>query len=361
MSTIYILSDYGKLSRQNDALVFTAPTGETRKIFLHQTSRLIIAGSVELTGSALRMLMHHQVDTIFLSSNGKFSGKLQFEEGKNVFLRKRQYDSLNNPVFCLNLARSIAEGKMSNQIAFMQRINRKDTGANVSDAITQAQRNLEKMKQAGTVDAVRGHEGMGAKIYFSVFKQNINPSWAVFKGRSMNPPKDNVNAVMSFLYTLLLYRVDAFIEMEGLDPYVGYLHSIEYGKRSLSFDLMEEYRASICDTLTCSLFNLGILSYTDFETVDFSRNSDDAPLRLGEGDQAETQDLESSENVKGVLLTKDGAHKVAERFEEKMESLIFYPPENERLSYQKIIAHQVRQFKRVLMGEEDSYKAFIIR
>jgi CRISPR-associated protein Cas1 len=71
MSTIYILSDYGKLSRQNDALVFSSPSGETRKLFLHQASRLIIAGSVELTGSALRMLMHHQVDTIFLSSNGK--------------------------------------------------------------------------------------------------------------------------------------------------------------------------------------------------------------------------------------------------------------------------------------------------
>lgn len=361
MSTIYILSDYGKLSRQNDALVFSAPTGETRKLFLHQASRLIIAGSVELTGSALRMLMHHQVDTIFLSSNGRFCGKLQFEEGKNVFLRKKQYDSLNNQAFCLSIAKSIAEGKLSNQIAFMQRINRKENGPAVLDAIHQAQRNLEKMKEATSIEAIRGYEGLGARIYFSVFKQNVNPPWAVFKGRSMNPPKDNVNAVMSFLYTLLLYRVDAFIEMEGLDPYVGYLHSVEYGKRSLSFDLMEEYRTSICDTLACSLFNLGILSYTDFETIDFSKTSDDAPLQLNEGDQAETKGLETSENVKGVLLTKEGARKVAEKFEEKLDSLIFYPPENERQSYQKIIALQVRQFKRVLLGEEDTYKAFLIR
>jgi len=241
MSTIYILSDYGKLSRQNDALVFSSPSGETRKLFLHQASRLIIAGSVELTGSALRMLMHHQVDTIFLSLNGKFSGKLQFEEGKNVFLRKRQYDSLNNQAFCLTTARFIAEGKLSNQIAFMQRINRKENGPAVLYAITQAQRNLEKMKEAETVEAIRGYEGLGARIYFSVFKQNINPLWAVFKGRSMNPPK------------------------------------------------------------------------------------------------------------------------VAEKFEEKLESLIFYPPENERHSYQKIIALQVKQFKRVLLGEEETYKAFLIR
>ncbi len=360
MSTIYIISDHGKLSRQNDALVFSTPAGDIRKLFLHQADRIIIAGSVEITGSAFRMLMHHQVDTVFLSANGRFNGKLQFEEGKNVFLRKHQYDSLNDRDFCLKISRWIASGKISNQIAFMQRINRKNEKINVDQAIAQAQRNLEKLKEADSIEAVRGYEGMGSKIYFSVFRQNINPEWAVFKGRSMNPPKDNVNAVMSFLYTLLLYRVDSFIEMEGMDPYVGYLHSIEYGKRSLTFDLMEEYRASICDTLTCALFNLGILNISDFEIVDFSKDNDDAPLHLDEANQFEAEAIETSESIKGILLTKEGARKVAEKFEEKMDSAIFYPPDNQKLSYQKIIASQVRQFRRVLMGEGE-YKAFLIR
>lgn len=360
MSTIYIISDYGKLARENDALVFSTPKGDIRKLFLHQMDRIIIAGSVEITGSAFRMLMHHQVDTIFLSTNGHFSGKLQFEEGKNVFLRKRQYDSLNDTKFCLEFARSIASGKISNQIAFMQRINRKSEKVNVDQVIAQAQRNLDKLQEADSIETVRGHEGMGSKIYFSVLKQNINPEWAIFKGRSMNPPKDNVNAVMSFLYTLLFYRVDSYIEMEGLDPYVGYLHSIEYGKRSLAFDLMEEFRASICDTLTCALFNLAILDVSDFRTVDFSKDSDDAPLNLSEADQSEALGMETSENIKGVLLAKDGLRKVAEKFEEKMDSLIFYPPENKSISYQKIITYQIRQFKRMLMGE-GIYKAFLIR
>ena len=120
---------------------------------------------------------------------GSFQESFNFKEGKNVFLRKRQYDFLNNQAFCLTTARSIAEGKLSNQIAFMQRINSKENGPAVHYAIAQAQRNLEKMKEAETVEAIRGYEGLGARIYFSVFKQNINPSWAVFKGRSMNPPK----------------------------------------------------------------------------------------------------------------------------------------------------------------------------
>lgn len=177
----------------------------------------------------------------------------------------------------------------------------------------------------------------------------------------MNPPRDNVNAVMSFLYTLLMYRVDSFIEMEGLDPYAGYLHTLEYGKRSLTFDLMEEYRASICDTLACALFNLGILTASDFEIVDFSVTSDDAPLHQAEADQSETEQIETSEAIKGILLSKVGAKKVAEKFEEKMESVIFYPPENQRMSYQKIIANQVHRFRRVLQNEEAEYKPFIIR
>ena len=221
MGSVYILSDHGKLVKQNDALTFISASGEIRKIFLHRTDRIVISGNIEITGSALRMLMHQQIDTVFLSSNGKFNGKLEFEEGKNVFLRKRQYDSLNNSQFMLKAARSIAAGKISNQIAFMQRINRKGSNLNVESTIAQAKRNQEALSTAQTVDSIRGHEGMGSKLYFSVFRQNINPEWAIFRGRSMNPPKDNVNAVMSFLYTLLMYRVDAFIEMEGLDPYVG--------------------------------------------------------------------------------------------------------------------------------------------
>ena len=361
MGTVYILSDHGKLAKHNDAFMFVSSSGETRKIFLHRTDRIIIAANIEITGSALRLIMRNQIDTIFLSANGKFNGKLEFEEGKNVFLRKRQYESLKEPDFGLKIARSIAIGKISNQISFMQRINRKSNRINVESTIEQSKRNLAAVEIAKSIESIRGHEGLGSKLYFSAFRLNINPEWAIFKGRSMNPPRDNVNAVMSFLYTLLMYRVDSFIEMEGLDPYAGYLHTLEYGKRSLTFDLMEEYRASICDTLACALFNLGILTASDFEIVDFSVTSDDAPLHQAEADQSETEQIETSEAIKGILLSKVGAKKVAEKFEEKIESVIFYPPENQRMSYQKIIANQVHRFRRVLQNEEAEYKPFIIR
>lgn len=305
--------------------------------------------------------MHHQVDTIFLSANGKFNGKLQFEEGKNVMLRKKQYDSLNNDAFCLKFAKAIAGGKISNQIAFMNRINRKREAPELEGTIAKARANLAQLENASSIDAIRGYEGTGSRLFFSVFKLNINPEWAIFKGRSRHPPRDNVNAVLSFLYTLLMYRVDAFIEMVGLDPYVGYLHTLAYGKRSLTFDMMEEFRTSICDTLACALFNLGMLTAADFETVDFSQESDDTPMHLEDTGSDETSNIETDAVVKGVLLSKQGIKKVSDAFEEKIDSSIFYPPENDRVTYQKIIALQVERFKRLLLGEETEYKAFVVR
>lgn len=360
MGSVYIISENGKLSKQNDCLMFTCPDGTTRKLFLHRTHRMIIAGNVEITGSAMRILMHNRVDTVFLSANGKFNGKLQFEESRNVFLRKRQFDSLNEPEFCLSVARSIATGKLTNQINFMQRISRKVLDPDIPATLEQAKRNMSAVQEATSIDAVRGHEGYGSRLYFSVFKHDISPSWARFNGRSMNPPRDNVNAVLSFLYTLLMYRVDALIETEGLDPYVGYLHTLEYGKRSLTFDLMEEFRVPICDTVGAALFNLGILTKDDFHAVDFSAQNDDAPLCTEEVASEEDHPI-ATETVRGILLTKEGARKTALKFEEKLDSEILYPPTNTRLSYQKVIWSQIRRFKRLLTGEEAEYKPFLVR
>jgi len=361
MGTVYIISDHGKLFKQNDALVFSSAEGDIRKLFLHRTDRLIIAGNVEITGSALRMLMHYKINVVFLSTNGHFNGKLQFEVGKNVFLRKRQYDSLNDESFSISVAKAVATGKLSNQITYMLRINRKEPLLNVNQTIAQAQHNLEKLQSAGNIASIRGYEGNGSKLYFSVFRLNISPGWAEFKGRSMNPPKDNVNSVLSFLYTLLMYRVDSFVEMEGLDPYVGYLHTLGFGKRSLTFDLMEEFRAPICDTLACSLFNLGILNLKDFNIIDFNKDNDDAPLQYDESAITESDQVLTSDSIKGVLLTKDGLRKVAVRFEEKLDSELFYPPEATKMSYQRIIAAQIHRFRLLLSGEETDYKPFMVK
>ena len=362
MATIYIVSENGKLQKKGETLQLAHPDGTVSTLFPFKTEQLVILGSVEITGGALRTLMKHGIETIFLSTNGKFQGKLVFQENKNVFLRQKQFKQLESTEFRSNISKSIVEGKLRNQLSFMQRITRRDEKRSfLNQTIENMKRTIQKVSETNDIASLRGLEGIGAKYFFSVFRENIQPDWAIFKGRSMNPPEDNVNAVLSFLYTLILNRVDAAIEEEGLDPYVGNYHELDYGKRTLAFDLMEEYRTPLADTLCCALFNLGVLNPEDFREVVFSSESDEFPLStetsLTEGDQQPVVYQEK----KGVLLTKEGLKKVIAQFEKKLEAQLFYQPQTKHLSYKRIIREQVRHFRRVLVGEEREYKPLLMK
>ena len=204
MPAVYIVSNYGKLSKKGDTLIFECQD-YTSTIFPFRTDSLVFIGRVDLTAGALALLIKHQIDTVFLSSNGRFNGKLTFSEKKNVFLRLKQYKLLEDENARLKFSKQIASNKIKNQIIFMQRIKRKNKfdETAIFDAINRTKTLLSHIEQAKEIDQIRGYEGFGAKQYFSVFGKYIIQDWAVFKGRSKNPPKDNVNAVLSFLYTLL--------------------------------------------------------------------------------------------------------------------------------------------------------------
>jgi len=360
MSTIYIVSNNGKLQKKGETLQLNYPDGMITTIFPYKTEQIVVLGSIEITGSAFRLLMKYNIDTIFLGTNGKFNGKLVFQESKNIFLRQRQFKLLDDNSFRLNFAKAVVSGKLKNQLTFMQRINRRsnEIEAKIKQTIENMKRIIQKVDDATDLNMVRGYEGIGAKYFFSVFRENIKQDWAIFKGRSMHPPEDNVNAVLSFLYTLLLYRVDAAIEEEGLDAYVGYFHELEYGKRTLSFDLMEEFRTPLADTLCCALFNLGMLNETDFREVVFSSDSDEYPLAADEIDTDNIENI-SYQSKKGILLTKDGIQKVITQFEKKIETQIFYQLQARNISYKKIIQEQVKHFRRIINGEEREYKPLI--
>lgn len=331
MSVIYILSDQGKLGKRGEALVLYHIDGKATTIFPYKTDHLVAMGNISISGDALRLITKNRLPMTFLSKNGKFNAKLTFGENKNVFLRQRQYNILNNPAESLAMARAIVLGKIQNQLCFMQRIGRTrkltaEEAAKVGAAIAQAKNYMAGAASTDDMEKLRGLEGMAARTYFSVFAINLIPEWADFKGRSKNPPESNVNAVLSFLYTLLMYRVESALESQGLDVYCGNLHALTYGKTALVYDLMEEFRTPVADAICCSLFNLGILYPEDFHTEEFPE-----------------------EGCTGILLTKDGLNKVIAAFEEKMETGI---------NYQKIIYAQAEQYRRVIAGEEAEYISY---
>ncbi|MCM1322148.1 MAG: CRISPR-associated endonuclease Cas1 [Bacteroides sp.] len=369
MAEIYILSDYGKLSKKNETIIFSRPDGTDTVLFPFKTEHLVLIGKVSISADALRLLTKYKIGTTFLSANGRFNGKLTFGDGKNIFLRQKQFRILDNPQKSLAIARSIVLGKIRNEISFMQRIKRKNSGENtaVEDAIAAVKNTLSNAEKADDIDKLRGYEGIAARKYFEVFKFNLQDEWAEFKTRSKNPPRTNVNAVLSFLYTLLMYRVESAIEAQGLDCCCGNLHAVNYGKSALVFDLMEEFRSPICDSVCCSMFNLGILKPNDFEKKEFSAESDDFPLdsEQGKGDAdlfSESQnDEENYSGCCGILLTNTGLKKVITAFEAKMNSVILYAPALQKISYAKIIYQQVLCYKRVINNEETEYKSYYFK
>lgn len=363
MASIYIISDYGKLTKTGETLVFIQKDETKTILFPFKTEHLVIMGNVSITGEAMRLMTKYKLGATFLSSNGRFNGKLSFGDSKNVFLRQKQYRILDNPKQSLEIARSIVLGKVRNQLSFMQRIKRKGDlpEKSILDAINSVKNTLDIAEKTNDIEKLRGFEGIAARNYFSVFGYNIQPEWAEFKTRSKNPPRTNVNAVLSFLYTLLLYRVESAIESQGLDICAGNLHALNYGKNALAFDLMEEFRSPIVDSCCCSLFNMGTLKEDDFDSIDFSEDDVDYPLEASMPPDSSTEKIAQENKTKGVLLKKDALKKVISAFEQKMESSILYLPTGQRLSYQKIIYAQAEHYKRVISGEETEYKSYYFK
>lgn len=220
MPDIYLISDYGKLSKLNKVFNFTYPDGCVSKFFPHNTERIIVMGNIEITPEALKLLMHHKIEVVFISKNGRFNGKIVYDDGKNVLLRKKQFDKANDNDFVLQWCKNIVSAKIRNQLVFAHRIKRMHNHIEkLHECVESLKTTLEKLESAQSVSQIRGYEGSASKRYFGALRYSIIPEWAEFKGRSMNPPLDNVNAVLSFTYTLLNHLIESFLHAER----VGYL------------------------------------------------------------------------------------------------------------------------------------------
>ena len=206
MSTIYLISTQGRLNKKGETLILHMDENTSKTIFPFKTEQLVLIGNIDISTPALKFLMHHKIDTVFMNKNGRFNGRLAFTSGKNVFLRQKQFELIKDEEFCLNFARAIVNAKIRNQLSFMQRIGRKGREKDkVKEQTHRLKTLLEKIPETDNLKSLRGYEGSAARAYFSVFGGAIIQDYAVFNGRSMNPPRDNVNAVLSFIYTMIRY------------------------------------------------------------------------------------------------------------------------------------------------------------
>ena len=383
---IYIRTQGAKIVKEGKHLLVKKEKTIYHTLFTYKLSQVVVFGNVEITHRALAQLMRYNIDVVFMSYNGRYLGRIAPPESKNVFLHKLQYARLDDHEFGLRLARCIVLGKLANMATILMRIKRTRNDTLPGRKSQEIRNLMHHLESADNMDSIRGYEGRGSAFYFEAFPRGFVQNMG-FTRRIRRPPTDPVNSVLSLLYTFLMNRVYSAVRIAGLDPYPGFLHSIDYGRHSLVLDLMEEFRTIIADTLTLSLFNLKILQKEDFfvestpgelewedkteEMPDVSKDSiglicgnetDQEILDLPE--QRMENDTPASELRTGkypVKLHHDAFKRVIEAFEKKLTTTFYYPLADRKLTYGDVIIYQAEHFRKVIEGEAEVYQPVLLK
>lgn len=275
LNTLYVTTEGAALRKDGENLVVEVEDAERARVPMHMLASVVLFGPIYLSPALMGACAAAGITLVLLERNGRFQARIEGPVTGNVLLRRAQYKASDN---AQDIVRSVVMGKVSNQRAVLMR-GLRDYGdtldPSVRDAIAGVTNRLaliiRRVQLADdTVDVIRGSEGEAANLYFSVFNNLIrSPDEAMrWRGRSRRPPLDPVNALLSFLYTLLTHDCRSACESVGLDPAVGFLHRDRPGRPSLALDLMEELRPVLVDRLVLSLVNRRQLRAGDFETRD---------------------------------------------------------------------------------------------
>ena len=353
MTTLYLTEQRSLVRKDSDCLVVNIPADKDRgtekrtvRVPLIKVDQVVVQGNITLTAPAIAALMEQRADICFLSYYGRFQGHLSPVFGKNARLRVEQHRAHNDPERVLDLSRQFVCGKLRNMRTLLLRSNRKLGDSAVASAAVRLKRIIAQAQgvrydgipprpedpQAGTAwGSLLGLEGAGTAAYFGVFGRLLRKGW-VFERRVRRPPTDPVNSLLSYGYTLLTAKVESAISLVGLDPYVGYLHSSQYGKPALALDVVEEFRPIIVDSVVLTLLNNGMLKPTDFE------------------------------EVLGAYRLKDGGRRTfLQTFEERLSTEIRHPTFGYRAAYRRCVELQVRLLAKALMEEIPTYPFFRVR
>lgn len=261
LNTLYVTSDDSYLARKGDN-VLVRVEGETKLcIPIHTLDGIICMGRVGCSPPLMGLCGENKVNLSFVSPTGRFYARVQGPVSGNVLLRRNQYRRADDPVASVGIARSIVIAKIANSRNVLLRAARDradDPAAPVfRETSERLARLLDNLHVTADIDKVRGTEGIAGQLYFGAFDHLITAQKDHFRfeSRKRRPPTDNVNALLSFLYTILTHDVISALETIGLDPAVGFLHTDRPGRPGLALDLMEEFRAYLVDRLSLSLIN----------------------------------------------------------------------------------------------------------
>jgi CRISP-associated protein Cas1 len=338
LNTLYVQTQGTYLQLDHETLKVKIEE-ETKQLPLHHLGAIVAFGNVLFSPFLLHRCAADGRSVVWLSQSGRFQGRLAGPTTGNVLLRRAQHEAITNPEATLNIARYVVAGKLQNTRNVLMRAAREaKDGADETKLRSAAQVHADGIiaaEKSGDIDQLRGIEGYAAKAYFGAFSEMIrmNREGFEFKERSKRPPKDGINALLSFAYTLLANECVAACEGVGLDPQMGFSHVLRPGRPSLALDLMEELRSVVADRLVLSLVNRGQIKPTDF--VD----------RPGGG----------------VYLTDDARRDFLAAYQKRKQEEVTHPILESKVPVGLLCHVQARLLARHLRGDIPQYPPFILR
>ncbi len=338
-NTLYVTSQGTLLSRQGEAIRVGREGVAPVLVPIHGVDGILCFGGVTVTPPLLGHCAEAGVTVTWLSENGRFLARAEGPVSGNVLLRKAQYRASEDGRGTA-VARAMVIGKVANQRHVLRRFLRDhqatapaDAVADIDAAVDRLGRVLRSLERDLSLDSLRGLEGEGAAAYFATFGRMIRVDGFGFAGRVRRPPTDPVNALLSFVYTLLTHDARSALEGVGLDPAVGFLHRDRPGRPGLALDLVEEVRAWFADRRVLSLLNRRQLGPGDFR----------------------------AEPGGAVLLDEAGRKTVLVAYQERKREEMVHPFTGERLMLGLLWHEQARLLAACLRGDLDAYPPFAVR
>lgn len=339
LNTLYVTLPDSHLRLDNDTLRLLVGDETRLRVPLHHLGAVVCFGPVSVSVPLMHRLADDGISLVLLDAGGRFKARLEGATAGNVLLRRDQHDSSADAAFALTLARRVVAGKLRNQRHVLLRGARDTRVPEDRQGLTRAAQNiaasLRALPAAATLDAVRGVEGEAARGYFAAMNLLLRPDLRepfALDGRSRRPPRDRMNALLSFLYAMWMNDCRSACEAAGLDPQVGYLHALRPGRAALALDLLEEFRP-LADRLALSLVNRRQVGPGDFD-----------------------------ERVGGaVLLSDDARRTVVVAFQERKQDALTHPLLAETVPLGLVPLVQARLLARHVRREAEHYAPFPMR
>lgn len=337
LNTLFVTTQGSYLSKDGETIAVKVEDEIRLRVPVHTIGGIVCFGQVSCSPYLMGFCAENNVAVSFLTEYGRFLAKVQGPVSGNVLLRREQYRKADDELVSSHMAKTVLLGKILNNKAVLQRFLRDHSRKSNADKIAHASKllssSLRRLQNEASLDVIRGIEGESAHTYFSVFDHLITSQkdHFNFQERNRRPPLDNVNCLLSFLYTLLMHDIRSALETVGLDPAVGFLHRDRPGRYGLALDMMEEFRPFIADRLVLSLINLN---------------------------QINSKGFEQKENG-AVLMNDDTRKAVLVAYQNRKQDEITHPFLNEKVTVGLLFHIQAMLLARYIRGDLDAYPPFV--